>query len=209
MISMSDAKKRNAMKNAHNLDRGKLGNEETYLIAPCGIYCGACDLFLGKSKNLAAEMHRILNGFNIADVGPFVMGIERERIVNFLDILEKHSQGDKCPGCLGGGGVPSCPIRVCSQDQGFLTCSECDRMPCNRRGQLDEALSEEAAAMLELVTRRYANWNIENLERVREAGYRQFIDEMQEQVKQGFMTSDVISSDMVLTEAMTKMKAEE
>jgi len=28
-------------------------------------------------------------------------------------------------------------------------------------------------------------------------------------VKQGFMTSDVISSDMVLTEAMTKMKAEE
>ena len=62
--------------------------------------------------------------------------------------------------------------------------------------------------MLELVTRRYANWNIENLERVREAGYRQFIDEMQEKVKQGFMTSDVISSDMVVTEAMTKMKAE-
>ena len=174
-----------------NLDRDKLAESETHLIAPCGIYCGACDMLLGNSRNLAKEMYRILNGFNIADVGPSAMGIERERILDFLNILEKWSQGSKCPGCLPGGGSPSCPIRTCSQQRGFLTCAECDRMSCN---------------LLELVTKRYSNWNIRNLERIREVGYRQFVDEMQEKVRNGFLTSDVISSEMVVTEMM-KLKS--
>jgi len=181
------------------LDRDKLSTEETYLIAPCGIYCGACDRFLGKSKNLAQELYRIIDGFNIVDVAPLVMGIEGERVVEFLNILEKLSHTDKCTGCLGGG--EACPIRKCSQEQGYLTCSECDEMPCNR--------SQEVNVSWEMVTKRYANWNIENLERVREIGYRQFVDGMQEKVRNGFMTSDVISREMVMTEAMKKMQAQD
>ncbi len=114
-----------------------------------------------------------------------------KRILDFLNILEKWSQGSKCPGCLPGGGSPSCPIRTCSQQRGFLTCAECDRMPCNS---------------LELVTKRYSNWNMRNLERIKEVGYRQFVDQMQEKVRNGFLTSDVISSEMVVTEMM-KLKS--
>ena len=55
-------------KNMKSLDRDKLKKEETYLIAPCGIYCGACDPFLEKSKCHAKELHRIIKGFNITDV---------------------------------------------------------------------------------------------------------------------------------------------
>jgi hypothetical protein len=182
------------------LDRDKLSTEETYLVAPCGIYCGACDRFLGKSNDLAQELHRIIDGFNIVDVAPFSMGIERERMVDFLNILEKLGHAARCPGCLGGGGPPACPIKACSQEQGFVTCSECDKMPCNR--------SQEAEVFWEMVTKRYANWNIENLERVREIGYRQFVDEMQEKVGNGFMTSDVISREMVVAEAMKRMQAQ-
>jgi hypothetical protein len=40
-------------------------------------------------------------------------------------------------------------------------------------------------------------------------GYRQYVDEMQDKVKGGLLTSDVISSEMVVTEAMKKMKAED
>lgn len=190
-----------------NLNRDKLRKEETYLIAPCGIYCGACDPFLGKSKDLAKELYRIINGFNIADVAPFVLGVEQGRIADFLKILEQMSQADKCPGCLAGGGNPNCPMKSCTEKQGYLTCAECAKMPCNLSEQDTESVSPEAPFFLELIIKRYSNWNIENLERIREAGYRQFVDEMQEKVKNGFLTSDVISSEMVITEAMDKMKS--
>ena len=187
----------------NKLDPNELSENEKHLIAPCGIYCGACDILLGKSKNLAKEMYRILDGFNMADVGPLAMGIERERVVDFLNILQNWSQGSKCPGCSPGGGIPSCPVRACTQQRGFLTCAECDRMPCNR---LEEEPSPEAAAFLRLVTKRYSNWNIGNLERIREVGYRRFVDEMQEKVRNGFLTSDVISHEMVVSEATKKRK---
>jgi len=188
-----------------NLDRDELAEGEKHLIAPCGIYCGACDLLLGNSRNLAKEMYRILNGFNMADVGPFIMGIKRERVLDFLNILEKWSQGNKCPGCLLGGYTPSCSIRDCSEQRGFLTCAECDSMPCN---QLEQKPSPKAATQYELVSKRYSNWNIQNLERMKEVGYRRFIDEMQEKVRNGFLTSDVISREMVATDIIAAMNEE-
>ena len=191
------------MANEQGLDRDKLTEEETYLIAPCGIYCGACDIMLGKSMGLAKEIHRILKGFNIADVGPFFLGIEQERVADFLAILQKWSAGDRCPGCRGGGGNPACSIRACSQQQGFLTCAECQRMPCGQGAESGNWM-QDAGAFLEMITRRYAGWNIGNLQRKREIGYRRFIDEMQEKGRGGFMTSDVISDEMVITEAIKK-----
>ena len=186
-----------------NLDRDKLSSEETRLIAPCGIYCGACDMMLGRSRGQAQEMFRILNGFNFADVGPFFIGIEQEKVMDFLNLLEQWSKGDTCPGCLGGGGNPACPIKTCAQGKDFITCAECASMPCKRSLE-NENWFQDAAAFLELITRRYANWNIKNLERIKEVGYRQFVDEMQKKVEDGFMTSDVISSEMIFTEAFKK-----
>jgi hypothetical protein len=64
----------------------------------------------------------------------------------------------------------------------------------------------EAAAFLALVIKRYSNWNIGNLERIRQVGYRRFVDEMQEKVRAGFLTSDVISREMVVSEVTEKRK---
>ena len=188
-----------------HLDRDKLKKEETCLIAPCGIYCGACDAFLEKSKGQAQELYRILKGFNNADVSSFTIGIEKERMVDFLHILEQMSQAKKCSGCLGGGGNPECPIKVCAKKLGYLTCAECDKMPCRINEEGSEGESMEAPFFLDMISKRYANWNIQNLKRIREVGYRTFVDEMQEKVKRGFLTSDVISSDMVITEAIERM----
>lgn len=80
-------------------------------------------------------------------------------------------------------------------------------MPCKRSAD-NENLFQDAAAFLELITKRYASWNISNLERIKDVGYRQFIDEMQEKVKDGFMTSDVISGEMVFTEAFKKLQGQ-
>jgi len=78
-------------------------------------------------------------------------------------------------------------------------------MPCKRSAE-NENWFQDAAAFLELITRRYANWNLRNLERIKEVGYRQFIDDMQERIKDGFMTSDVITGEMVFTEALKKLQ---
>ncbi len=61
-------------------------------------------------------------------------------------------------------------------------------------------------SVLEMITKRYAKWNLENLKRIQERGYRRFIGEMQEKVKNGFLTSDVISPEMVVTEFLEKMQ---
>ena len=185
-----------------DIDRGELSDEERHLIAPCGIYCGACDLLLGNSRNLAREMHRILHGFNMADVGPFIMGIDHEKVLEFLNTLDKWGQGKRCPGCLLGGCTPFCSIRQCAHYRGFLTCAECDAMPCNQTEQMP---SPRAALQYELVTRRYSTWNIRNLARIREIGYRRFVDEMREKVARGFLTSDVISREMVATDILSAM----
>jgi len=187
------------------LDRDRLTKEELCLIAPCGIYCGACDPFLGRSKELAKELYRIINGFNIADVAPIVLGVEQDRMKDFLTILKQMGETKKCPGCLAGGGNPACPIKDCIGEKGCLTCAECDRMPCSGDNNKGEREPVSAPAILEMITKRYANWNMENLQRIREVGYRQFIDEMQKKVHKGFLTSDVISGEMVVTEFLEKM----
>ena len=130
--------------------------------------------------------------------------MEQEKIVEFLNILERWSEGEQCPGCLGGGGNPACAIRTCARSRGFLTCAECESMPCKRDAASENWL-QDAAAFLELITQRYGDWNIMNLERIQEVGYRRFIDEMQEKVKSGFMTGDVITDEMLFTEVLKKM----
>mgnify|MGYP001014347883 CR=1 FL=1 len=187
------------------LDRATLTKDEECLIAPCGIYCGACDPFLGRSNKLAKELYRIIIGFNIADVSPIMLGVEQERIKDFLTILKQMGEAKACPGCLAGGGNPACPVKICIGEKGGLTCAECDKMPCSGDKNKGEREPMSAPDILEMITKRYANWNMENLQRIREVGYRQFIDEMQQKVQKGFLTSDVISGEMVVTEFLEKM----
>lgn len=188
------------------LDKDKITKAETNLIAPCGIYCGACDPFLGKSKALATELYRIIDGFNMQDVAPIVLGIEQEKMKAFLSILKQLSEAGKCPGCLAGGGNPGCPMKTCTGEKDYLTCAECDRLPCSAEEEEKGGDLMSAPAILGMITRRYAGWNLANLKRIQEVGYRKFIDEMQEKVRKGFLTSDVISDEMVVTEFLEKMK---
>ena len=188
------------------MDKDKISEKETHLIAPCGIYCGACDAFLGKSPKLAKEMYRILEGFNLLDVGPVMLGVDSKKVKTFLKVLKKISKGRKCPGCLGGGANPACPLKVCPKKQGFLTCAECDQLPCPASDEDRANPLVSAPGFLELISKRYGNWNIKNLKRIKEIGYRKFIDEMQEKVKNGFLTSDVVSKEMVFTKAMKKLE---
>ena len=62
-------------------DRERFKKDEIPLImAPCNIFCVACDPFHGISKPLAKEFYRILKGFNITDVSSIILDVEQERM---------------------------------------------------------------------------------------------------------------------------------
>ena len=77
------------------------------LVAPCGLYCGACSAYL------TTQEIRVGTGKAKAGIGM------------------------QCDGCLGGGRtpahVPKCAIRECSEAKTkSRRCSECADFPCSR-----------------------------------------------------------------------------
>lgn len=85
-------------------------NEVQSLVAPCGIHCGICELYLAKD-NPRIKAYLISRG------------IGEDRI--------------PCAGCRANGG--HCPINpgecatfACISSKGYTFCYECPEYPCNR-----------------------------------------------------------------------------
>jgi hypothetical protein len=100
---------------------GKLMGQESgavnkeNLVAPCGLYCGACPMYLATQEN---DEKRLSSLFSSG-----TMKFSRE------DLL--------CDGCIGGGRVATfclkCAIRDCASDKTKTRrCSECADFPCSR-----------------------------------------------------------------------------
>lgn len=144
------------------------------LIGCCGIYCGACLFYRSDipeiAKNLKEELKK--EKFNKIAV-PFDWVGDYKEFKKWLNFLSRA----KCSGCQAGGGNPFCNIRKCCKNKGIRTCAECDEMPCKK---------------LEWISERYKKWNIKNLKRIREVGYEKWLEEMEEEVKKGFVTGEVI-----------------
>jgi hypothetical protein len=93
-----------------------LGNES--LVAVCGLYCGACPMYLATQSNDEQQLLTLLKRFSS---GQLKLGME--------DIL--------CDGCLGNGRVASfcrsCAIRECPTNKPDVTrCSDCSDFECPR-----------------------------------------------------------------------------
>ena len=100
---------------------GKLAGQEAdvskneNLVAPCGLYCGACSMYLATQEN---NEQRLAYGFG---AGPMKLSLENLR----------------CDGCLGGGRLPGhaqrCAIKECAAVKSkTLRCSDCTEFPCGR-----------------------------------------------------------------------------
>ncbi|MGE5594000.1 MAG: DUF3795 domain-containing protein [Betaproteobacteria bacterium] len=89
---------------------------EDRMIAPCGLNCGACDIF--RAPGDPETMKRILRWF------------EKERG------LKLREEDVRCDGCLGDRSKhwsADCWILRCSvDDNGLRSCAECSRFPCAR-----------------------------------------------------------------------------
>ena len=93
------------------------GSRET-LVAPCGLYCGACPMYLATQEKDERRIQGILQQMSA-----------RGGKMSREDLL--------CDGCIGGGRVASfcrsCGIRECAgKKTGDKRCSSCSEFACNR-----------------------------------------------------------------------------
>jgi hypothetical protein len=79
------------------------------LLSPCGLYCGACAIYLADREGDARLKEKL--------TGVYGVGVEELR----------------CRGCQSDdvfGYCSVCPIRECTAAKGFEGCCLCDDFPC-------------------------------------------------------------------------------
>jgi predicted RNA-binding Zn-ribbon protein involved in translation (DUF1610 family) len=94
------------------------------LIAPCGLYCGVCAIYIAHRDNNHKFKERLANLYkgNVAGKGT-------------LPNSENLSADDiRCHGCLSDERFMhchQCEIRNSTKEKGFTGCHQCDEFPCH------------------------------------------------------------------------------
>ncbi len=87
------------------------------LVAPCGLYCGACPMYIATQKKDDQQFKELMKGFGRADAP-------------MEDML--------CDGCIGGGRLAifcrKCEILACAKKKSpdSKLCSDCSDFACDR-----------------------------------------------------------------------------
>ena len=82
------------------------------LVAPCGLYCGKCPLFLANVNEALAQ--------------------------SLAEQMKTTPDRAKCPGCRPAAGSPMplqgkvCETYHCTKEKGLFLCGECASFPCPR-----------------------------------------------------------------------------
>jgi len=233
-------------------DKDKVTPVEKTLLGKCGVFCGACDAYLGEAKAYAKELSdsqalamddvrikkaaqkflEILEQFNYDDLICFVdFGIQVKQydefkrflkmiakgkiaidgeidIKAFQRVLRKFVGAPKCTGCGIAGAARMCPIVLCCQERGFLTCAECPDIQnhgiCRTINEkiIIPSLITDNEKLFKLMTQRYSNWNVGNLRKISRKGYKQYIKEMREKYAQGFTVGQIVSKECILRDLL-------
>jgi hypothetical protein len=183
-----------------NLEKfGKLTRAEKYLFGKCGIFCQACSVvYTNEISKPARALRKVLDDLNISD--PFHLVAPREKYENFRDVLSYFIDGFHCSGCgdpnyhVMAPGAGDCPVRMCTREKGVFTCADCP--------EFEEKVMTGGVCSnptMPLLNKRYSNWNVENLKRIKTLGYERHFQWMQEKIRSGFTTMEVISQERVFT----------
>lgn len=154
-------------------------SDESSLVGYCGLYCGACVVYQQMIKNRAMQLLEVLDAFQLREIAKEAKewAPKLAHYTEFEEVLQSvMKMFGECPGCQAGGGPPVCVIRDCCKENGFSTCGECDKMPCNK---------------LEPQIQGYQG-HLDMLRRIREIGIDKWAKEMERKVKEGFSYIEVM-----------------
>jgi len=155
-------------------------SDESSLVGYCGLYCGACAIYQQMVKKRAEQLLEVLNAYQFREIAKEAKEWDPNlgHYSQFEEVLQSlMKMFGECPGCLTGGGPPVCLIRDCCKQNGFSTCAECNKMPCDK---------------LEPQIQGYTG-HLDMLRRIREIGTDKWAKEMESKVKEGFSYIEVMT----------------
>jgi hypothetical protein len=146
------------------------------LVGYCGIYCGACGIYQGRIKQMVENLQKVIRAWGFDKAAPELAKYDPafKNYAEFEGVLDGFAKllGD-CPGCIAGGGSPSCVIRQCCKQKNYSTCVECAEMDTCKK------LLREVATL-------------ENMKRIKALGVGKWAREMQKKVDKGYCQMDEI-----------------
>lgn len=93
------------------------------LVAPCGLYCGVCAIYIAYRENHHKLKERLVNLFKGGIPGK-----------GTLPSSENLSTEDiRCSGCLSDNVFmycKHCEIKDCTREKGYTGCHQCNEFPC-------------------------------------------------------------------------------
>jgi hypothetical protein len=144
-------------------DSGMEKKESNYGI--CGVYCGQCPNGNGRVKIIAGELKRLVDTVRYDWVSSVVESFKFEE---FRKGLEWFADA-QCPMCLQGGGAP-CENRKCAPRKKLRSCLLCnDFLTCKNTEY----------------QREWYPFVVDNYARVKEAGFKKYLEEEEEKAKAG------------------------
>ena len=153
-------------------------NSPKDLVGYCGLYFGACGIYQGRVKEAVGNLRKVISAYGFDKIAPelakwnpaFKNYAEFEKVLDgFVNLF------GECPGCVAGGGDPSCLIRQCCRQKEYTTCAECNEMgTCEKLQRIVSSL--------------------ENLKRIKAAGVDNWAKEMQKKVESGYCRLDEMTN---------------
>lgn len=146
------------------------------LIAYCGLYCGACDIYQQRISTAGNDLKQVLDGLDFKTIAQQMPGLEDyDSFYKVLNTLIMYF--GQCQGCARGGGNPQCPAKICCREKGYRTCAECSQAPCEKIAAA--GVAETAAP---------------NLKEIQSLGREKWAREQQAKVEKGFRYSQALQT---------------
>ena len=147
------------------------------LVGYCGLYCGACGIHQGRIKQAVENLRKTIYAYGFNKIAQELTKYEPafqhyEEFEKVLDGLVKTF--GECPGCVAGGGDPSCVVRQCCRQKGYAICVECAEM-------------DTCEKLLGLVG------TLDNLKHIKAEGVSSWVKGMEKKVDSGYCQLDEIT----------------
>lgn len=140
--------------------------DETKLVAYCGLYCGQCHGYTGKIPDLSRDLRKELRTMRYDKFASFMstrpFGKDFKNYDECYKVLGAMVKFRCRKGCRDGGGSPYCKIRKCVEKKELDGCWECDEFSTCETLQFLEEVHGDA--------------HLKNMRKIKKKGKQTFID---------------------------------
>lgn len=106
------------------------------LLAPCGLYCGVCAIYIADRDNNEKFKERLVDLYKGKITGKGTLPGSENLCMDDI----------RCSGCLSENRFmhcEQCQIRQCANDRGYTGCHQCDEFPCRHINNFPMAVGKK------------------------------------------------------------------